>query len=65
MVILGWLFVYYANQNRDVVTSRFRNMYITLYTHLSRELYIPDLYEAIGRKLSELSGRINRGMRWM
>ncbi|EDP75302.1 NADH-quinone oxidoreductase subunit L [Hydrogenivirga sp. 128-5-R1-1] len=65
VVILGWLFVYYANQNRDVVTSRFRDMYITLYTHLSRELYIPDLYEAIGRKLSELSGWINRGMRWM
>lgn len=65
VVILGWLFVYYANQNRDVVTSRFRDMYITLYTHLSRELYIPDLYEAIGRKLSELSGWINRGMIWM
>jgi len=65
VVVVGWVFVYYANQNRDVVASRFRSMYITLYTHLSRELYIPDLYELLGKKLSDLSGWVNRSMRWM
>lgn len=65
VVALGWLLVYYANQNRDVVLPKFRNLYVALYTHLSRELYLADLLSAAARRLTELSYKINRSLRWM
>ncbi|WP_457600247.1 NADH-quinone oxidoreductase subunit 5 family protein [Hydrogenivirga sp.] len=65
VVILGWVFVYYANQNRELVAPKLKGLYLSLYTHLSRELYIPDLYERLSEKLNELSARLNRRMRWM
>ncbi|NPA41281.1 MAG: NADH-quinone oxidoreductase subunit L [Aquificae bacterium] len=65
VVALGWLLVYYANQNRDVVMPKFRSLYVALYTHLSRELYVADLYEAVAKKLTELSSKLNRSLRWL
>ncbi len=65
LVALGWLFVYYANQNRDLVLPKFRGVYTALYTHLSRELYIGDIYGAVAGALVRLSERINRSLRWM
>ncbi len=64
-VIVGWLFVYYASVNREVVPKKFRELYLSLYTHLSRELYVYDIFIYLARKIRVLSEGINRTLRWI
>lgn len=64
-VVLGWIMVYYANNNRNVVANRFKSAYLSIYTHLSRELYINDLYSYLSEKVMGLSDRLNRIARWL
>ncbi len=64
-VVLGWIMVYYANNNRNVVANRFKSAYLSIYTHLSRELYINDLYSYLSDKVMGLSDRLNRIARWL
>ena len=65
VVVLGWFFVYYASQNRDIVAPRFRGFYLSLYTHLSRELYLTDLYQRLAELIIAFSRNASRRLRWL
>lgn len=65
LVVVGWFFVYYASSNRDFVARKFKSLYLSLYTHLSRELYVTDFYSFIAKKTVSLSKEINRLTRWL
>ncbi len=39
VVLIGWIFIYYASR------EKFLPIYLNLYTHFSRELYIHDIYD--------------------
>ena len=41
VVLIGWIFIYYASR------EKFLPVYLNLYTHFSRELYIHDVYDLV------------------
>ncbi|APZ42363.1 NADH-quinone oxidoreductase subunit L [Acidihalobacter ferrooxydans] len=64
LVILGgWLFVYRSDRDDDAL--RTSPLWIRVYTHLSRELYVSDLYSLFGRGLLRGSAQLNRWLRWL
>lgn len=62
-ILGGWFLVYRSDQQM----RPFRNgtAWVKLYTHLSREIYIPDIYSMIGRRLLRASAEMNRWLRWL
>ena len=41
VILVGWVFIYYASR------EKFLPVYLNLYTHFSRELYIHDVYDLV------------------
>ncbi|AOV18063.1 oxidoreductase [Acidihalobacter aeolianus] len=64
VIFVGWLLVYRTDRRQGELHNR-RALWVNAYTHLSRELYISDLYSLLGRALFRLSGRLNRWLRWL
>ncbi len=56
LILFGWIFMYYAGK------EKYLPIHLSLYTHFSRELYIPDIYflfkELFG-KVVRLLGRLS------
>lgn len=49
LVMVGWVLVYFASKDKPV------EVHLSLYAHLSRELYFPDIYRLVGRFFKRLS----------
>jgi NADH-quinone oxidoreductase subunit L len=54
IILAGWVFLYSA------VRERYLPFHLTVYTYLSRELYIPDLYDLIRGYFSRLADLVGR-----
>lgn len=52
LILFGWLFMYYSGKKESLP------LHITLYTHLSNELYIPHLYNLLKRVILNISNRL-------
>ena len=64
IVLVGWIGSYLASREESLFGNRFTEARLTLYSLISRELYIADLYERLSQALLEGSKRINVWMRW-
>jgi NADH-quinone oxidoreductase subunit L len=64
IVLVGWIGSYLASREESLFGNRFTELRLTLYSLISRELYIADLYERLSQALLEGSKRINVWMRW-
>jgi len=49
LVLVGWILIYFANREEPV------KVHLSLYAHLSRELYFPDLYKLIGEGFMKIA----------
>jgi NADH-quinone oxidoreductase subunit L len=49
LVVVGWILIYFANREEPL------KVHLSLYAHLSRELYFPDLYKLTGEGFMKLA----------
>jgi hypothetical protein len=49
LVVVGWILIYFANREESL------KVHLSLYAHLSRELYFPDLYKLIGEGFMKIA----------
>ncbi|AOU96875.1 oxidoreductase [Acidihalobacter yilgarnensis] len=63
VIFAGWLLVYRSDRHDN--GPRNGAVWLSAYTHLSRELYISDFYSLFGRTLFRVSARLNRWLRWL
>ncbi|MGC9120652.1 MAG: proton-conducting transporter membrane subunit [Sulfurihydrogenibium sp.] len=47
-VLVGWILIYFADKEKPL------EIHLSLYAHLSRELYFPDIYKLIGKIFPKL-----------
>ncbi len=52
LILFGWLFMYYSSK------KKYLPLHISLYAHLSNELYIPHLYRYIKNAILKISDRL-------
>lgn len=65
IIVLGWLAVFYniANRgSRDMPANTFR---LAIYSLISREFYVADVYAWLSQSLLRLSRRLNIWFRWV
>lgn len=65
VVVAGWVFVYYANQRKEVLLERLKVISSFIYVHLYRELYMRELVSLVGSFLERFSLKLNKLMRWV
>lgn len=61
----AWLLVFRSAARREPLTRRYRNLYLSLYAWMSRELYVADLYGRLASALLARSRRLNALLRWV
>ncbi|MET0027981.1 MAG: proton-conducting transporter membrane subunit [Candidatus Thiodiazotropha sp.] len=64
VIVLGWLFTYYAEQQRLTERSWYHELRRRFYRAISRELYVSDAYVWLSRQLITGANRVNTIMRW-
>ncbi len=64
VVLAGWIGGYLATRKESLFGNRFGELRLTLYSLISRELYIADLYERLSQILIDGSKRMNVWLRW-
>ncbi|MCB1736362.1 MAG: NADH-quinone oxidoreductase subunit L [Gammaproteobacteria bacterium] len=63
-IVLGWLFTYYAEQQRIRDRAWFQALRRRFYRVISREFFINDLYGGAGRLIEAGASRLNVLLRW-
>jgi NADH-quinone oxidoreductase subunit L len=64
VIVLGWLFTYYAEQQRIHDQAWFQALRRRFYRVISRELYISDVYAWASRRILSGANRLNVLLRW-
>lgn len=64
-VVGGWLATYYATANGGLRNGTASPLRLALYSLLSRELYVADVYAWLTQAVLRLSRRLNVWMRWV
>lgn len=64
IIVLGWLFTYYAEQRRIQDQAWFHVLHQRFYRVISRELYVSDAYAWASRWLLAGANRLNVILRW-
>ena len=64
-IVFGWIAVYYANANGKTKSSRTSIARIAIYSLISREFYVADLYAWLTQGILGLSQRMNVWLRWV
>ncbi|OZB77523.1 MAG: oxidoreductase, partial [Halothiobacillus sp. 13-55-115] len=64
IVVAGWFSSYLASREKSVFGDRFGAVRLTLYSLISREFYVADLYDRMAHWLLDASKRFNVWMRW-
>jgi NADH-quinone oxidoreductase subunit L len=64
-VVAGWVATYYATANGGVGGSAASPLRLALYSLLSREFYVADVYAWLTQSVLSLSRRLNVWMRWV
>ncbi len=53
LVLSGWVLIYYADKEKPI------RLHLSLYAHLSRELYFPDIYRLVGESFHKLARAVS------
>lgn len=64
IIVLGWLFTYYAEQSRKRGRDWLAGLRRLSYRMISRELFILDLYAWLARRMLAGAERLNLWLRW-
>jgi NADH-quinone oxidoreductase subunit L len=64
VIVLGWLFTYYAEQNGKRAHRRPGRAWLIFYALISREFYVADLYAWCSRALLRAAQSLNVWLRW-
>ena len=64
VIVLGWLFTYYAEQRRGRGRDWLAGLRRRSYRAISRELFVSDLYGWVSRRLLAGAERLNLWLRW-
>ena len=64
IVVGGWLASYLKSRNRSLWSARFTGLQLALYSLISREFYVADVYDRLALSLIALSKRLNVMLRW-
>lgn len=64
VIILGWLFTYYSEQNGGRARRRPNRVWLAFYALISREFYIADVYAWLTRVMLRASQSLNLWLRW-
>ncbi|ANJ67053.1 oxidoreductase [Halothiobacillus diazotrophicus] len=64
IVIGGWISSYLTTRDESLFGNRFGNLQLTLYSLISREFYVADLYDRMAHTLLDVSKRLNVWLRW-
>lgn len=59
LVIMGWIFAFYSEENRKIKINELTGFYNFIYKTLSREFYILDMIAFFSLRLKKLSIKIN------
>ncbi|HQU17015.1 MAG: oxidoreductase [Chromatiales bacterium 21-64-14] len=65
LIVAGWVFTYYSENNGRRHARRSGRLWLTLYVLGSREFYLTDLYTRLARGLVATAMRLNVWMRWV
>ncbi|WP_407276810.1 NADH-quinone oxidoreductase subunit L [Halothiobacillus sp. DCM-1] len=64
IVLGGWLTSYLKSRQRSLWSPRFAGLQLALYSLISREFYVADIYDRLALNLVGLSKRLNVLLRW-
>lgn len=64
-IAASWLLVFRSAARGEPLTRRYRQLYLSLYAWMSRELYVADLYGRLAGLLLAHSRRLNALLRWL
>lgn len=64
IVVAGWFNSYLNRRDQSIFANRFGHLHLTLYSLISREFYVADLYDRMSFLLLEASKRFNVWLRW-
>ncbi|MFP5505945.1 MAG: NADH-quinone oxidoreductase subunit L [Gammaproteobacteria bacterium] len=64
-IVVGWLAAYYTTANGGPRAGRVSSLRLALYSLISREFYVADVYTWLTQSVLGLSRRLNVWTRWM
>ena len=64
IIVLGWLFTYYAEQNGKRARRKSGRAWLGFYALISREFYITDIYAWVARGIFRIANSLNVWLRW-
>jgi len=64
VIVLGWLFTYYADQNGKRTGRQPGRAWLSFYALISREFYLADLYAWFSRAVLRAAQSLNTWLRW-
>ena len=64
VIVLGWLFTYYSEQNGKRATTKTGRVWLNFYALISREFYLADIYAWLTRVILRTAESLNIWLRW-
>lgn len=64
-VVLGWVATYYTHANREMFSGRIAKLRLMLYSLITREFYVADVYGRLNQIVLTISRRLNMLLRWV
>jgi NADH-quinone oxidoreductase subunit L len=64
VIVLGWLFTYYSEQNGKRVSRQPGRVWLSFYALISREFYLADIYAWFTRVILRTAESLNIWLRW-
>lgn len=64
VIVLAWLFVYFAERQRLPTREWFQSLRVTFFATVSREFYIAEIYGRIAAALVRAADRVNTRLGW-
>lgn len=64
VIVSGWLLTYYSEQQSGPRRSPFSGLWLNVYSLISREFYIIELYDRVSALFLRLVSRVNIWLRW-
>ena len=64
VIVLGWLFTYYSEQNGKRASAQTGRVWLSFYALISREFYLADIYAWVTRVILRTAAVLNIWLRW-
>lgn len=65
LIVAGWIFTYYSEQNGTRRTGQPGRLWLMFYALVSREFYLTDIFIRVARTLLASATRLNVWLRWV